>query len=241
MAERTSAGYLTNATGVKSKATALTGRFFVNLPHMPSVTLLFIDVVSGTASINIEVRDGNSTGYIPVKTITTDAVVKLALPSAVIACNITANTGTVTITYRSIVVDQIPNLAIEVFTGGTIEPSTVTTTGTVTSTLVDVQKRLYGPAQPGVAAATLYTVPAGKKTTLELIHVANTTASIATLTLSIGVDAAATRLLPAFQIQANGILTLPGEFTLVAAEVIQGLQGTLNALTVVLNGTETTV
>ena len=241
MAERTSAGYLTSSTGVKSKSTALTTRFSVELPHMPSVTLLFIDVVSGTASINVEVRDGRSTGFIPVRTITSDAVVKLSLPSSTVACNITANTGSVTITYRSIVVDSIPNLAIEVFTGGVIEPATVTTTGTVTSTLVDLRSRLYGPAQPGTTTTLLYTVPAATKTTLELIHVANTTGTAATLTLSIGTIAAATHLLSAFSIPANGILLLPCEFTLATTEVIRALQGTSLALTVTLNGTPTTV
>lgn len=237
MAEQTAAGYLKNSAGVKSKATALTGRFSVQVPQLPSVTLLFIDIVSGTASIDVELRDGRSTGFIPVKTVTVDSLIKLAIPASTLACNITANTGSVTITYRTVTVDQIPNLAIEVFSAGSIEAQTVNTN--VTS--VDIQKRLYGPAQPGTGAATLYTVPASRKTTLELIHVANTTGSNATLTLSIGADAAATRLLAAYTIQANGILTLPTEITLVAAEVIQGLQGTGSALTVTLNGTETTV
>lgn len=234
MAELATAGFLKNSAGVQSKATALTGRFLVNLPYAPSVTLLYI-VFSATGSLNIELNDGKSTSYIPIRTITANSLVKLAVPAATIACNITANTGTITIHYRTVVVANIPNLAIEVFGSGAIEPQTINTT----STPVDVQKRLYGPAQPGIVAATLYTVPTGKKTTLELIHVANTTASIATLTLSIGADAAATRLLSGFSLPANGILTLPVATTLVAAEVIQGLQGTLSALTVVLNGTET--
>ena len=236
MAELSKAGYLTDADGVKANATALTGRFFVNLPHLPSVTLIYI-VFSATGSLDVELRDGKSTAYIPVKTITANSLVKLALPAAVIACNITANTGTITLHYRTVVVDSIPNLAIEVFSGGDLEPATIDANWT----LVDVQKRLYGPAQPGLAAATLYTVPANRKTTIELIHAANTTGTAATLTLSIGADAAATRLLSAYSIAANGIFTLPTELTLVATEIIQGLQGTGSALTVTINGTETTV
>jgi hypothetical protein len=240
LAELVKAGYLTNASGVSSKATTTTGVFFVNLPHVPSVTLLYI-TFSATGSVNIQLKDGKSTDYIPIKTITANSLVKLAVPAATLACNITANTGTITIHYRTVVFDAIPNFAVEVFTAGAIVPQTITTTGTVTSTLVDVQKRLYGPAQPTTIAATLYTVPTAKKTTLELIHVVNTTASIATITLSIGADAVATRLLSAFSIPANGILTLPGTWSMIAAEVIQGLQGTSGALTIVLNGTETTV
>lgn len=233
MAELAKAGYLTNSSGVKAKATALTGRFFVNLPHLPSVTLIYI-VFSATGSLNIELNDGKSTSYIPIRTITANSLVKLAVPAASLACNITANTGTITLHYRTVVVNNIPNLAIEVFGSGALEPQTINTNS------VDIQKRLYGPAQPTTIAATLYTVPTGKKTTLELIHVANTTGTAATLTLSIGADAAATRLLSAFSIPANGILTLPGAWSLIAAEIIQGLQGTSGALTVVLNGTETT-
>lgn len=240
MAELAKSGYLANTTNVKTKAVSGTGRYFVLLPHIPSVSMLYI-TFSGTGSLNIELKDGKSTDWIPVKTIAANAIVKLAIPAAGIAVNITANSGTATILYRTVVVNQIPNLAIEVFTAGVIEPSTVATTGTVTSTIVDVQKRLYGPAQPTTSAATLYTVPTAKKTTLELIHVVNTTASIATITLSIGIDAAATRLLSAYSIPANGILTLPVAVTLVAAEIIQGLQGTSGALTITLNGIETTV
>jgi hypothetical protein len=235
MAELAKAGFLTNAAGVKAKATSSTGRFFVHLPHLPSITLLYI-IFGSTGSVNIEVKDDKSiSSYIPIRTITTNALVKLAIPAASVAVNITANGSTITAHYRTIVVNNVPNLAIEVFSAGEIEPQTINTN----STTIDVQKRLYGPAQPGTAAATLYTVPTAKKTTLELIHVANTTGTAATLTLSIGADAAAVRLLSGFSIPANGILTLPITTTLVAAEVIQGLQGTLSALTVVLNGTET--
>jgi len=235
MAELTKAGFLENASGVKAKETSLTGRFFVNLPHLPSVTLLYL-TFSATGSLNIELKDGKSTDYIPIRTITANSLVRLAVPAAALAVNITANTGTITAHYRTIVVDSIPNLAIEVFSEGDI----VATTTNTNTTTVDVQKRLYGPAQPSGAAATLYTVPAGMKTTLDLIHATNTTGTAATLTLSIGADAAATRLLSAYSIPANGILTLPGAWSMIAAEVIQGLQGTVGALTVTLNGTETT-
>lgn len=235
MAERTSAGYL-------CRAKTTTGRVKVELPAVPSVTLLFIDIISGTASITVELRDGRSTGFIPVKTITSDAVVKLALPASVIACNITAVTGSVTITYRSVVVDSIPNLAIEVFTGGVIEPAIVTTTGTVTSTIADVQKRLYGPAQPGATSTTLYTVPAAKKTTLEYIHAINTTGAAQTVTIAIGASiTAALSILSAYSIPATGIFTLPCEISLVAAETVLGLQSSATAITVTLNGTETSV
>lgn len=238
MAERTSAGYLTSSTGVKSKATALSTRFIVELPAIPSITMLFIDVVSGVASIDIELRDGRSTGYIPVRTITSDAVVKLALPASVVACNITANTGTVTITYRSVVVDSIPNLAIEVFTGGAIEAAT----STIVSAGVSGSKRFYGPTAPNVTtAATLFTIAAGKKAIIEYIWAGNVTASAATLTLSIGVSATGTKILTAYSIPANGLFWMPCEFTMVAAEVMQGFQGTSAAINLIINGSETSI
>jgi hypothetical protein len=108
-------------------------------------------------------------------------------------------------------------------------------------------KRLAGPAQVSNGAATKYTVPAGTKTILRHIHVQNPSGSAATFTLSIGADAAATRLLDAFSIPAaaagvtGSVVDFFCYYVLEAAEIIQAFSGTNNVLTLTLNGDELTL
>jgi len=100
-------------------------------------------------------------------------------------------------------------------------------------------KRLYGPAQPGTSPATIYTVPVARTAQLQSITVCNTTAIDATITISIGSDAAATRIVSGLVIPANGFLIIAAGYVLTADEVLQASQGTASALTLTINGTET--
>jgi hypothetical protein len=59
-----------------------------------------------------------------------------------------------------------------------------------------------------------------------------------TFTLSIGADAAGTRLFGALSIPANSERSFWGPYTLVAAEIIQALGGTTNILTLTIDGEE---
>lgn len=108
-------------------------------------------------------------------------------------------------------------------------------------------KRLAGPAQVSNAAATKYTVPAATKTIVRHIHVQNPSGSAATFTLSIGADAAATRIIDAFSVPAAaaGVTTSVIDwwcyYVLEAAEIVQALSGTNNVLTLTLNGDEITL
>ena len=107
-----------------------------------------------------------------------------------------------------------------------------------------IPKRLHGPAQVSNAAATKYTTPASTKTIVRHIRVQNPSGSPVTFTLSIGADAAATRLFDAFSIPAAG----PGidtnqidhfcYYVLEAAEVIQAFAGTNNILVLTIDGDE---
>ena len=98
--------------------------------------------------------------------------------------------------------------------------------------------RLHGPALVSNVAATKYTVPAGRRTIVRHIRVANTAAGAATLTLSIGADAAGTRVYEVFSIAASSIEDRWVYFVLAAAEIIAGLSGTNNVLTLTINGDE---
>lgn len=98
--------------------------------------------------------------------------------------------------------------------------------------------RLAGPALVSNAAATKYTVPALTKTILRHIHVSNTTAAAVAFTMSIGADAAGTRIYDAFSIAAGGVLDIWVYFVLAAAEIVQAFAGTNNILTLTLDGDE---
>ena len=97
--------------------------------------------------------------------------------------------------------------------------------------------RLYGPAQPGTVAATLVTAPSEQNVTIRNIHVANTTGTAATLTLSWGTDAVGTRAYSSFSVPANGIHDSGATFQVLnGGETLQGSQGTAGALTVTISG-----
>jgi len=232
MAELAKAGYLTNAAGVKAKATALTGRFFVNLPHLPSVTILYL-VFGSTGSIDIEINDGKSTAYIPIRTITANSLVKLSIPAANVAANITANGSTITAYFRTVVVSNIPNLAIEVFTAGSIEPQEISGTLAVGGTF----KKLY-QGQPTSSVAALYTVPANTATRISYIIVTNTTGSDRTIEFYHDGTAATNNILPTSTVVAGGFAEFDGEMLLEAGDTLQGKASVSTTLTVTIYGIE---
>lgn len=101
-----------------------------------------------------------------------------------------------------------------------------------------IPKRFAGPAQVSSAAATKYTVPAGRIATIRHIHVSNPTSSAVTFTMSIGADAAGTRIFDAYSIPANSVLDHFGVYVLSAAELFQAFAGTNNVLTLTVDGEE---
>jgi hypothetical protein len=108
-------------------------------------------------------------------------------------------------------------------------------------------KRLYGPAQVATGPATVYTVPALTKTIIRQLHISNPSASAVTITLSIGADAAATRLFSTFSIPAAaaGVTNSVQDFfwyqIMDAAEILTLSAGTNNILVIVINGDEITL
>lgn len=106
--------------------------------------------------------------------------------------------------------------------------------------MADTLKRLCGPTSLTNAAATVYTTPGSTTTVIRDITVANTTGSAATFTLSIGADAAGTRLFSAVSIPANSTLQRTGSVVLAAGETLQAYSGTNAALTLTVSGVEST-
>lgn len=106
--------------------------------------------------------------------------------------------------------------------------------------MADTLKRLAGPAQLTNSAATVYTVPGGTTTVVRDINVANTTGGAVTFTLSVGADAAGTRLYSAVSIPANSTFQRTGSVVLTAGEVIQAYASAGTSLTLTINGVEST-
>lgn len=101
-----------------------------------------------------------------------------------------------------------------------------------------IAKRMHGPAQVSNAAATKYTVPSVTKSIVRHIHIQNPSGSAVTFTMSIGADAAGTRIFDAFSIGANSVFDHFCMYVLEAAEVIQAFAGTNNILVLTIDGEE---
>jgi hypothetical protein len=108
-------------------------------------------------------------------------------------------------------------------------------------------KRIVGPAQVATGPATVYTVPALTKTVLRYLHIQNPSASPVNLSISIGADAAATRIYDTYSIPAKAAgvtdsvrqiwLNEPME----AAEILQLSAGTNNVLVITITADEYTL
>lgn len=104
--------------------------------------------------------------------------------------------------------------------------------------MAKITKRLAGPAQVSNAAATKYTTPASTRTRILHIHVQNPSGSAVDFTMSIGTDAAGTRIFDGFSIPADSAKSFYGPYTLEAAEIIQAFAGTNNIITLTIDGDE---
>lgn len=106
--------------------------------------------------------------------------------------------------------------------------------------MTDTAARIVGPAFLANAAATIYTVPGSTSAILRNIHVANETAAVVNLTLSIALtataDAAGKRLFSAYPVPANGVVDWSGFIVLNATDLLIGFAGTASALTICVNG-----
>ena len=101
-----------------------------------------------------------------------------------------------------------------------------------------IAKRMAGPALITNSAATKYTVGSSRRAIVRHVHVENPSGSSVTFTMSIGADAAGTRLFDAYSIAAGSILDHYCYYVLEAAEIIQALAGTTNVMTLTIDGDE---
>lgn len=104
--------------------------------------------------------------------------------------------------------------------------------------MADVVKRVYGPTQLPTAATTLYTVPTSTVTVLRYVRFVNTTGTDRTVTMSIGADAAGTRLFSALTVPANSAYDWSGNVPLTPGETLVGYANAAAAVTCVVSGVE---
>jgi predicted amidohydrolase len=102
-------------------------------------------------------------------------------------------------------------------------------------------KRLFGPAQLTAAAATKYTVPASTKTIVRHIHLYNADTVARAVTVSIGADAAGTRIYDAISLAAGAELDRWVYYVVEAAEVIQAFADVTAKVTLTVDGDELTL
>jgi hypothetical protein len=102
----------------------------------------------------------------------------------------------------------------------------------------NTQKRLAGPAAGTGAEATLYTVPGATSAILRDISVTNTTTTQQTFKMSIGADAAGTRLFHDEQVDPGATWQWNGFKVLNAAETLRWNGPT--TLTCTVSGVEVT-
>lgn len=104
-------------------------------------------------------------------------------------------------------------------------------------------KRLVGPV--ALTIATLYAVPAVTKTIIRHIHLQNPSGGALTVTLSIGADAAGTRLLAAYSIPAaaagvtGNVIDYFCYYVMEAAEIL--VSSVASAIVATIDGDELTL
>ncbi len=104
--------------------------------------------------------------------------------------------------------------------------------------MASIAVRMHGPALVSNVAATKYTVPANRRGKVRHVHVQNPTGAAVLFTMSIGADAAATRLFDGYSISAGGVLDHFPYYVLAAGEILQAFAGTNNVLVLTIDGDE---
>lgn len=95
--------------------------------------------------------------------------------------------------------------------------------------------RIVGPIQPAAADALIYTVPAVTLTKVRHIRCANPTAGAVTFFLSIGADAAATRIYDAVSVAAGGAIETFCYYVLQPGETLRAHAGSATSLLLIID------
>lgn len=101
----------------------------------------------------------------------------------------------------------------------------------------------YYQGQPATSVSTLATVPAATQWNVRQIHLANTSALAASITIYLvpsgNSAAAANAIALGYVVQPNSVAQITGLFPMAVGETIQALQGTASAITMTVTGVTT--
>lgn len=102
------------------------------------------------------------------------------------------------------------------------------------------RRRIIGPRHLPASAETLYTVPSGRRCTLQNIWASNPSGSPVDISLSIGTDAAATRIFDDHPVLGDNVLyrRRGADYVLEAGEVIQGFADTASTVVLMVDAYE---
>jgi hypothetical protein len=95
--------------------------------------------------------------------------------------------------------------------------------------------RLSGPAQLTGSAATVYDPPAAGAV-MRMIHVSNPSGGAVDFTLSVGTDAAGTRLFDGYSIPADSVRTFWVDVQLDDADIVQAFASSAATLVLTIGG-----
>jgi len=205
------------------------------------MTLLFIKITGGTATVVLEISDDDSL-YIPVATVTASASVQFAIPSSVLAVNVSAISGaTVTVTYRTVVLQNMPTQTLVIYdsVNGVSSPIELQNVTTISGDESQGRKKL-AQVQAAATATTIYTVPVGTQTEIHHIRVTNPTATARTIKLWHDGSSDSNVILPAVTIEIGGWGEFDGVIYMEAGDTLVAQASAATALTVTVYGIEHT-
>jgi hypothetical protein len=231
MAGPTKAGTLLDAVTV-------TGRASIRLPLLPSMTLFFISIDGGTATVAIEISD-DEVFFIPVLSITESSVVQFAIPAAMVAANVTAVAGaTVTVTYRTVVLENIPTDTLLVYnTTGTVRRPVTLPPQTVISAEAAILLKL-AQTQIAVTPTIVYTVPADTQARIEQLILVNPTGVDRIVSLWHDGSTDPFIILPPTTIVAGGFATFNGAINMEPTDTLVADADAATAVTLTAYGYE---
>lgn len=107
--------------------------------------------------------------------------------------------------------------------------------------MASTPKRLFGPAQLTASTATKYTVPSGTKTIVRYIEFSNPDSAAHAVTLSVGADAAGTRIYDAYPIAAGAKIRDWVYLVLETTEIIAAFADAASHVVLTIDGDERTL
>ena len=205
-------------TGKLHTAETGTGRVSVRLPKLPSMTLFFISI-TGTATVALEISD-DAVFFIPVVSLTESSIVQFAIPASVAAANITSNAGTVDITYRTVVLENIPADTLLVYNASAEvhRPVILPAQVFIPSDAVALKKLIQ--TQIAASPTTVFTNPADTQTAIQQMFLVNPTGVDRIVTIWHDGSADTNLILPPTTIVAGGQATFNGLIALEESDTI---------------------